>query len=572
MEPDEQTTAISAARWLAIAATGLLCGLVATLAMVLLMLAGRTWLGISPPFEALPDRFAPTLSIDTFFSLFGRFGGYNGLKRFGIISGLTGLFVVGAVFGVIYALLVESRRSRESAGWQRGLSKLAVGFIVAAAIVIWVLSLVLLWPVLEANYRGLPTGAARIVSAVALLVEYLLLAAVLVLLYRWIAPRSLAPVRSTSTAVDAGVAPTPPLSGLRLPTPVGETVGRRALVAGAAGVALAAGSGILLRDLNARAVFPYDGLAYSGPGVQPNTPNDKFYTVTKNVIDPNVDAPIWRLEIGGLVEEPRSYSFDDLKNLASIEQESTLMCISNHIGAGLFSNAVWTGVRLKDLLDASRPLPGAREIFLTAVDAYTDSFAFEKAMNPTTIVAYAMNGQPLPPRHGFPARVVVPGLYGEKNMKWVTRIQVVDFDAKGFYEQQGWGPNFVIPTRSDIFAPRWVRRRNDAFVEPFAAGRTATIRGRAFAGDRGVQRVEFSADNGQTWHETRFDYPGTALTWTFWSAQWRPEEPGQYTLVSRATDGAGAPQPSETRSIVPQGATGYHRVIATVEGDRGNGG
>ena len=533
-------------RWLAVAATGLLSGIVATLVMILVMLAARTWLGISPPPEALPDRFAPTLEIQTFFSLFGRFGGYNGLKRFGIVSGLAGLLAVGALFGVLYALVVESRRSRESSSWREGVSRLGVTFIIGAALVLWVISLAVLWPVLGANYRGLPPGVARIVSGAALLVEYLVFAAVVVLLYRWLAPRG-APISR--------------------PIPVGAPVGRRAVVAGAAGVALAAGSGALLRDLNARATFSYDGLAYSGPGVQPIAPNDKFYTVTKNVVDPNVAAEVWRLEIGGLVEEPRSYSFADLMNLASIEQESTLMCISNRIGAGLISNAVWDGVRLRDLLAASRPLAGAQEVLLTGADGYTDSFAFEKAMNPTTIVAFAMNGEPLPQRHGYPARVVVPGLYGEKNVKWVTRIEVVDHDAKGFYEQQGWGPNFVIPTRSDIFSPRWVRRRGDSFVEPFRVGQTATIRGRAFAGDRGIQRVEFSADDGKTWHETRIDYPGTALTWTFWSADWRPEAPGEYTLVSRAVDGAGAPQPSETRGIVPQGATGYHRVVARVIGD-----
>jgi DMSO/TMAO reductase YedYZ molybdopterin-dependent catalytic subunit len=535
-------------RWLAIAATGILCGVVSALAMILLMLLGRAWLGISPPPEALPDRFAPTLDINTFFSLFGRFGGYNGLKRFGITSGLAGLLAVGALFGILYALVTESRRSRESAGWRNGISRRAASFLIGAALVLWAASLVILWPVLDANYRGLPPGMATIVSAAALLIEYLIFAALVIFLYRWLAPRR--------EAEDGG----------RTSEEVGEPVGRRAVVAGAAGVALAAGSGALLRDLNARATFSYDGLAYSGPGVQPIAPNDKFYTVTKNVIDPNVDAGIWRLEIGGMVEQPRSYTFDDLMTLASIEQESTLMCISNQIGAGLMSNAVWTGVRLRDLLEASRPLDGALEVFLSGSDAYTDSFAFEKAMDPTTIVAFAMNGEPLPQRHGFPARVVVPGLYGEKNVKWMTRIEVVDYDAKGFYEQQGWGPNFVIPTRSDIFGPRWRRTRGDAFVEPFALGQTATIRGRAFAGDRGIQRVEFSADDGETWHETRIDYAGSLLTWTFWSAEWRPESPGDYTLVSRATDGTGEPQPAERRGIVPQGATGYHRVVARVMG------
>ncbi len=536
-------TATPAVRWLAIAATGLLSGVVTALLMVLLMAAARTWLGISPPPEALPDRFAPTIPISQFFALFDRFGGYNGLKRFGIQSGLAGLFAVGAIVGVAYALVVESRRSRAAGAWRNGFSRHGVLFVVGAALVLWGVSVALLWPVLDANYRGLPPGAARAASMLALLVQYAAYGAALVLLYRWLAPR-------------------PALAAY--PVPVGEPMGRRALVAGAAGVALAAGSGALIRDLNARATFSYDGMAYSGPGVQPIAPNDKFYTVTKNVVDPNIDAGIWRLEIGGMVAEPHSYSFEDLMALGGIEQESTLMCISNQIGAGLFSNAVWQGVPLRDLLEASRPLDGALEVLLSGADAYTDTFAFEKAMDPTTIVAYAMNGEPLPMRHGYPARVVVPGLYGEKNVKWVTRIEVVDYDAKGFYEQQGWGPNFVIPTRSDIFGPRWVRRRGDNFVEPFAAGQMTTIRGRAFAGDRGIQRVEFSPDDGETWRDVRIDYPGTNFTWTFWSADWLPEKPGEYTLVSRATDGTGEPQSSERRSIVPQGATGYHRVVATV--------
>src|SRR5215213_11207925 len=264
---EETTTAPSPSRWLAVAATGLLSGIVAALLLILLMAAARTWLGISPPPEALPDRFAPTIPIPTFFSLFDRFGGYNGLKRFGISSGLTGLLSVGAVFGVIYALVAESRRSRESGQWQAGLSRLAVGFIMVAALVLWVISLALLWPVLDANYRGAPPGEARLASAAALLVEYLVFAAVVILLYRWLAPRAVVNTR---------------------PAPLGEPVGRRAVVAGAAGLALAAGSGALIRNLKERATFSYDGLAYSGPGVQPIAPNDKFYTVTKNVVDPNI--------------------------------------------------------------------------------------------------------------------------------------------------------------------------------------------------------------------------------------------------------------------------------------------
>lgn len=541
---NEAQSAAPAGRWLAIAAAGFLCGLVATLWMLLLMAAARTWLGISPPPEALPDRFAPLIPIPTFFGLFERFGGYNGLKRFGITSGIAGLLAVGIVVAVAYALLTESDRSRGTGRWRNGLSETAVRFIFAAVVVLWAVTVALLWPVLSANYRGLPPDPARLATMAVLLLEYLGFAVVVILGYRWLAPR--------------------PALAMR-PVPMGEPVTRRAAVAGAAGVAVAAGTGALIRDLNARATFSYDGMPYSGPGVQPIAPNDKFYTVTKNVIDPEVDAGIWRLEIGGLVEAPRAYTFAALMALPGVEQESTLMCISNQIGAGLMSNAVWQGAPLRDLIAASRPLPGAVEVFLSGVDGYTDTFDFEKAMDPTTIVAFAMNGEPLPLRHGYPARIVVPGLYGEKNVKWVTRIEVIDYDAKGFYETQGWGPNFVIPTRSDIFAPRWVRRRGDRFTEPFAVGQTATIRGRAFAGDRGIRGVEFSADDGQTWREARIDYPGTKLTWTFWSADWRPEAPGEYTLLSRAVDGTGDPQPSERRGIVPEGATGYHRVVAVAE-------
>jgi DMSO/TMAO reductase YedYZ molybdopterin-dependent catalytic subunit len=282
------------------------------------------------------------------------------------------------------------------------------------------------------------------------------------------------------------------------------------------------------------------------------------------VVDPNVNAGVWGLQVDGLVERPHLYRFDEISALAGTEQETTLMCISNQIGAGLFSNAVWRGVPLRNLLEAAVPADTAVEVMLYGADGYTDTFSFEKAMDPATMVAVEMNGEPLPLRHGFPARVVVPGLFGEKNVKWVTRIAVIDYDGKGFYEQQGWGPNFQVPTRSDIFSPRWRRTRQDNFVEPFPRNQVAMIRGRAFAGSRGIQSVEFSADDGETWRPVEIDYPGTNLTWTFWTAQWIPSQTGEFVLVSRAVDGTGEPQPSERRSIVPEGAAGYHRVYATV--------
>ena len=129
------------------------------------------------------------------------------------------------------------------------------------------------------------------------------------------------------------------------------------------------------------------------------------------------------------------------------------MCISNGLDAGLMSNAKWKGVPMRDLLDMAAPFPNAEKVRLHGVDNYTDTITLEKAMDPATIIAYEMNGVQLPHRHGYPARVLVPGYFGEKHVKWLTRIEVTTADAKGFYETQGWGPDFIVPTRSRIDVP-----------------------------------------------------------------------------------------------------------------------
>ena len=177
-------------------------------------------------------------------------------------------------------------------------------------------------------------------------------------------------------------------------------------------------------------------------------------------------------------------------------------------------------------------------------------------MDPTTLVAYEMNGEALPARHGFPARIIVPGLFGEKSVKWVTRIEVAEGERKGFYEQQGWGPGFVIPTHSRFDVPQ--------ADQELRAGAPLRLRGIAFGGNRGVSRVEVSTDGGGRWSEARIDYPGTPLSWALWSLEWSPPAPGTYTLVVRATDGSGELQTATERDTAPQGATGYHRVTARV--------
>lgn len=530
---------MNARRGWSIVIDGLLSGIAATVVLILMSVVGRWWLGVSPPPEALPDRFAPTLDIDTFFSLFERFGGYNGLKRFGIRSGTIGLVSVGLLIGLVYAILV-GRDAENRAKTRRG-----VIFVAITLLVVWVGTLAILAPVLAANYRGLPPSQAVVVSSVWLLIAYLSYGLTLIGSHRFLS-RSSRPADTGAEREEAAI-------------------GRRQLVVAAGSAALALPAVAIFRRLSAQTTFSYDGTTYSGPGVEPITPNDKFYTVTKNVVDPDIASSVWRLEVNGLVANPKRYAFTDLTELAAVDQETTLMCISNRIGSGLFSNAIWRGVPLRTLLQAANPGSAAMEVRLYGADGYSDTFAFEKAMDPATLVAFAMNGEPLPRIHGFPVRVIVPGLFGEKNVKWVTQIEVVDHDAKGFYEQQGWGPSFAVPTRSDLFSPRWVRARGgDGFVEPFTAGQAVELRGRAFAGARGVRSAEVSTDDGKNWRPATIEYPGTDLTWAFWRFSWRPSQAGDFIITSRATDGTGALQTDAVRGIVPEGATGRHRVSATV--------
>ena len=235
----------------------------------------------------------------------------------------------------------------------------------------------------------------------------------------------------------------------------------------------------MLRRLYALGTFSYDGRQYGGPKVQkitPIAPEDEFYQVSKNLVDPRVKRDTWRLDILGQVENPRQWTFAELAALPSVTQETTLLCISYGVGSGLASNAVWKGVPLPALLGEVRPKANVTTVLFHAADGYYETFRFEKAKEPTTLVAYEMNGQPLPDRHGFPLRLIVPGLYGEKNPKWLTRIELLnENDARlrrthgcGFYKEQGWGQfGDRIPIHSRFDAPQVA---GDHFAEPFESG------------------------------------------------------------------------------------------------------
>src|SRR5205085_11022872 len=176
------------------------------------------------------------------------------------------------------------------------------------------------------------------------------------------------------------------------------------------------------------------------------------------------------------------------------------------------------GIALRDLLDLAGPMADAKRVRLSGVDNYTDTIPIEKALDSTTILAWEMNGVKLPHRHGYPLRAIVPGYCGEKHVKWLTRIELTGADAKGFYETQGWGPDFIVPTRSRIDAPDHESR--------FSLGQLRgpiEIKGIAFGGDRGISRVEISDDDGETWNDATIHYAGTKLTWALWSYDWQPD-------------------------------------------------
>ncbi|WP_300009093.1 molybdopterin-dependent oxidoreductase [Pseudonocardia sp.] len=536
---------------------GLLAGLVAGLLLTTVQGIARLWLGVAPPAELLGDRIAPLLTIDQFFGLFGVFGGYNGLKQAGILRGTGGQLAVGVVIAVAVALVIR----RSARRGYRLLAILTVAFYAAAVAV--------LWPILGTNHTGFAPGTGRVVSLAAMAVGFGLFGVAVGVGLRvlgGVAGPAAVPEREMVTAGGG----TPPASGGSAEPGGGDergardgsgapAVGRRALLGGVGvgvvGVGLAASTGALGTALYDRSTFPYDGLRVTGPGITPITPNDAFYTVTKNVVDPRVDAGRWSFGVGGAVRTPATYDLAALTRMPETTQETTLMCISNGVGDGLMSNALWTGVPLADLLTAAGPVDDAVEVVLTAVDGYTDTFSIEKALDPTTMLAYRMNGDELPQRHGFPVRLVVPGLYGEKNLKWITRVDVVTYDAEGFYETQGWGPDFVIPTRSTITEPPPAQ---------VSRGSVVGLRGTAFGGDRGVSRVEVSTDDGRTWTDATITYPGTRLSWALWGFDWRPATAGASAVLVRATDGAGGSQIVTDRGIVPTGATGLHRVPVTV--------
>jgi DMSO/TMAO reductase YedYZ molybdopterin-dependent catalytic subunit len=276
------------------------------------------------------------------------------------------------------------------------------------------------------------------------------------------------------------------------------------------------------------------------------TTNDAFYVVDEEIIDPDVDPAGWTLSVGGSVGSPFSLTYDELLAQPLVEQYATLECISNPIGGDLISTARWTGVPLPDLLRRAGVGSGAVEVVFHAIGGYADSIPLEDAMRPVTLIVVGMSGMTLPREHGYPARLLAPGYYGMKQPKWLESIEVVTTPFEGYWERRGWIKAAIVRTTSRI----------DALDED--ATPDFLVAGVAFAGDRGIERVEVSTDDGATWADAELEPSLSALTWRRWKFAFDPD--GATAVVVRATDGNGGVQVSAPQDPHPSGATGYQRV------------
>lgn len=295
------------------------------------------------------------------------------------------------------------------------------------------------------------------------------------------------------------------------------------------------------------------------------TPNDDFYRIDAALALPQIDVDSWSMRITGMVDNELEFTFDDLLAMNPVEEQVTLSCVSNRVGGDLVGNANWLGVPLKTLLDKAGVQPGATQIVGRSVDGWTGGFPTEYLDDPDRIalVAVAMNGEPLPVRHGFPVRLVIAGLYGYVSAtKWLKEIELTTLDFDGYWITRGWSKLGPIKTQSRVDVPR-TSSRLTAGPQPIA--------GVAWAPDRGVDKVEVQISpvvDGEEvpgdWLEAELSNDISDNAWRQWFLSWDAPT-GDHVIRVRATDGAGQTQTEQRSDPAPDGATGWHGVVVRIE-------
>jgi DMSO/TMAO reductase YedYZ molybdopterin-dependent catalytic subunit len=362
----------------------------------------------------------------------------------------------------------------------------------------------------------------------------------------------------------APAAPMPDWSRRRFVIASAGTIGAAVVVGGAGRLLLDArpsarigsGSGLPpalapVAPLSPDQSLPIDGLT---PIV---VPNRDFYRIDTALLVPRVDPATWSLSVEGMVERPLSFDYGQLLELPLFEQYVTIACVSNRVGGNLVGNALWTGVRLKEVLEMVGVQDGATQIIGRSVDGFTAGFPTSWATEPgrEAMIAVGMNGEPLPADHGFPARLIVPGLYGYVSAtKWLSSIELTTREAvDGYWIPLGWAKDAPILTQSRIDRPA---ARSTIAAGPFE------VAGVAWAPDRGIAGVEVRIDDGE-WQAARISVPISDATWVQWVLGWTAE-PGRHSIEVRAIDGTGEIQTDQRSDPAPDGARGHHRIEVNV--------
>jgi DMSO/TMAO reductase YedYZ molybdopterin-dependent catalytic subunit len=292
------------------------------------------------------------------------------------------------------------------------------------------------------------------------------------------------------------------------------------------------------------------------PGLSPfYTPNASFYRVDTALVVPQLTTANWQLRIHGMVNKTITINFDDLMKRPQIQRDITIVCVSESVGGGYIGNARWQGARLADLLREAGVHPGAAQIVMRDTQGMAIGVSTQALMDGRdAMLAVAMNGQPLPPEHGFPVRVVVPGLYGYVSAtKWVVDMELTTYAAyNAYWVKRGWSEQAEVKTESRIDTPKPGKA--------LTAG-PVVIAGVAWAQRKGIARVEVGVDG--VWHEATLATQDTIDTWRQWYYRW-DAIPGAHTIQVRATDQTGYTQTQVVQKAEPNGATGYHTIQVNV--------
>jgi DMSO/TMAO reductase YedYZ molybdopterin-dependent catalytic subunit len=278
------------------------------------------------------------------------------------------------------------------------------------------------------------------------------------------------------------------------------------------------------------------------------TANPDFYITSKGTT-PRIEPASWQLRFDGLVERPFALSYAELLALPAIERELTLECIDNGIGGNTLGNASWTGTALKALIKRAQPKPGAAHVAIHAADGLSSGHPLDRFWREENFLAYRMNGEALPPNHGYPARIFIPGKWGMKQPKWVTRIEFLDRPYTGYWEKAGWSDS----------GERWAHARFSGLKEGAtvsAQGRPIELTGYAIGNLDGIRTIEVSFDDSASWQQAEIFSNPSPMVWAFWRYNWIDPKSGTYRVRVRATDGQGRVEGYGPRGSYPEGATG----------------